>query len=536
MRYYFRKHWKSNALILLLQILFAFTAVLPNLCMMQMTQGIIDRNLDMFIFWLMLEFAVYLVMFSLNFFRGWAKSKAIRDMNNDLRADIAATLLSTSHREFHAKQTGEHLSLLTNDVTQVQNLAWNSVYGIISIVAQVVFCCFFLGQMHWSLVLFSAASSVIMLYSPKLVGKRTEHLSKENAAAQGTATSQMKDLLAGLDVLRTFGHTRRFLDGNRNASDILEAGRHKFVCSQTLANQVLSLVNLLTQFGSIMVIAILSINGTIIQGAILGGGNMVSTISSGLSEVSQLLLSIRSSRPYFEKITVHAEDIPDRLPPAAKMNTAITVTDLSFRYEEKPVLEHAFFRFEKGGKYALTGPSGCGKSTLLKLLLGWLTDYGGGILFDETDIREFTPQQLQQSMSYIEQDVYLFNTTIRDNITLGSTFSQAQLEKAIHDSALLQDLADMPMGLDTPVGEDGSNLSGGQKQRIAIARALIHNRSILLIDEGTSALDQENADIVENSLLKNPDLTLVLVSHHLSEERKSQFTKVYTLSSCPTAP
>ena len=100
----------------------------------------------------------------------------------------------------------------------------------------------------------------------------------------------------------------------------------------------------------------------------------------------------------------------------------------------------------------------------------------------------------------------------------------------MHDSALIQDLQSMPEGLDTVVGEEGRNLSGGQKQRVAIARALIHNRSILLVDEGTSALDKKNADIVENSLLANPDLTLILISHHLTEERKAQFDRVYALS------
>ena len=125
--------------------------------------------------------------------------------------------------------------------------------------------------------------------------------------------------------------------------------------------------------------------------------------------------------------------------------------------------------------------------------------------------------------------ICLFNTTIRDNITLGGGFTDAQLEEALQCSALIHDLANLPQGLDTPVGEDGSNLSGGQKQRVAIARALIHNRSILLIDEGTSALDQKNADIVEESLLRNPDLTLILVSHHLNNARKKQFTKVYQL-------
>lgn len=132
-------------------------------------------------------------------------------------------------------------------------------------------------------------------------------------------------------------------------------------------------------------------------------------------------------------------------------------------------------------------------------------------------------------MSYIEQNVFLFNSTIRDNITLGETFTDEQMEKALRDSALTGDLASMPDGLDTIVGEEGGNLSGGQKQRVAIARALIHDRSILLVDEGTSALDQNNADIVEKSLLDNPELTLILVSHHLTPERKEQFTQVYDL-------
>lgn len=162
-------------------------------------------------------------------------------------------------------------------------------------------------------------------------------------------------------------------------------------------------------------------------------------------------------------------------------------------------------------------------------MLGWLPDYTGSIRFDGRDAESFTAEQLQQKMSYIEQDVFLFNTTIRENITLGETFTEAQMAKAIHDSALDGDLANMPLGLETPVGEKGSCLSGGQKQRVAIARALIHNRTILLVDEGTSALDQKNADIVEKSLLSNPDLTLILVSHHLSSKRKVQFDRVFEL-------
>ena len=208
----------------------------------------------------------------------------------------------------------------------------------------------------------------------------------------------------------------------------------------------------------------------------------------------------------------------------------LCVKNVSLRLPESRLLTNVNFTVDKGDIVTLMGPSGCGKSTLLKLLLGWLPDYIGTISFDDVDIHTVTPAQLQQQMSYIEQNVFLFNTTIRENITLGEDFSEEQLHAAIQGSALAADLAAMPDGLDTVVGEDGSNLSGGQKQRVAIARALIHNRSILLVDEGTSALDQKNADLVEKSLLTKPDLTLILISHHLSAERRAQFDHVYELT------
>lgn len=274
----------------------------------------------------------------------------------------------------------------------------------------------------------------------------------------------------------------------------------------------------------------LSLNGIIIQAALTGTGNLCSYVSSGIKEIAALRLALASSKAYFDRITVH-DSGTDCQPKTGidLVQSTISVDSLSFEYGEKPILQNLSLQFKKGGKYALTGPSGCGKSTLLKLLLGWLPDYGGAIRFDGKDAKDFTPEQLQQQMSYIEQNVFLFNSTIRDNITLGETFTDEQMEKALRDSALTGDLASMPDGLDTIVGEEGGNLSGGQKQRVAIARALIHDRSILLVDEGTSALDQNNADIVEKSLLDNPELTLILVSHHLTPERKEQFTQVYDL-------
>ena len=226
-----------------------------------------------------------------------------------------------------------------------------------------------------------------------------------------------------------------------------------------------------------------------------------------------------------------AQEPEDGEKTADPADSTLALEHVTFGYEkERTILHNVSLTIPQGSFVSLVGESGCGKSTLLKILLGWLPGYQGKVLYDERDVRDYTPEQLQQKMSYIEQNVFLFNTTIRENITLGEHFTDEQMEKALRDSALAGDLANMPKGLDTPVGEEGNALSGGQKQRVAIARALIHNRSILLVDEGTSALDQKNADIVEKSLLSNPDLTLILISHHLSDERKAQFDHVYELT------
>lgn len=137
--------------------------------------------------------------------------------------------------------------------------------------------------------------------------------------------------------------------------------------------------------------------------------------------------------------------------------------------------------------------------------------------------------RITMQIAYIEQEVFLFNTAILDNILLGKEYDEHTLEKVLEYSALQNDIRQFENGLETIVGENGNKLSGGQRQRIAVARALYHDCSFLLMDEGTSALDKENARIIEESLLNNKELTLILISHNLSEEQKRKFDVIYQI-------
>ena len=534
MKYYLKKCWPTVTAASICMVVAYGLQVCTSLVQIQITQGLLDGDLRAFtiriILLLLTWLAVVLCLIAETFFQG----RAVRRMNNALRRDMAAGLLHKTHQEYHKQESGEYLSQFTNDVNQIEQMAWTPFFTIMGSAAQVVFGIVALASIHWLLLVISLVIALVMIFVPRLFSKRLGTVGTACAASQADSVSKIKDLLAGYDVLRFFGKDERFTSGVDAASDSMEQAKYKLTINKDGIGCGLAYVSAVCQVAVVILLGVLILNDMIPLATFMGTGTICAGVYNGLNQVSKLAVSFSASKPYFDKITIHAGEaqLPDFGLPT--LQEGITVKDVSFGYDEKkPILVHMNAEFKKGGKYALTGPSGCGKSTLLKILLGWLPGYQGKVLYDERDVRDYTPEQLQQKMSYIEQNVFLFNTTIRENITLGEHFTDEQdeqMEKALRDSALAGDLANMPKGLDTPVGEEGNALSGGQKQRVAIARALIHNRSILLVDEGTSALDQKNADIVEKSLLSNPDLTLILISHHLSDERKAQFDHVYELT------
>ena len=531
MKYYLKKCWPTVTAASICMVVAYGLQVCTSLVQIQITQGLLDGDLRAFtiriILLLLTWLAVVLCLIAETFFQG----RAVRRMNNALRRDMAAGLLHKTHQEYHKQESGEYLSQFTNDVNQIEQMAWTPFFTIMGSAAQVVFGIVALASIHWLLLVISLVIALVMIFVPRLFSKRLGTVGTACAASQADSVSKIKDLLAGYDVLRFFGKDERFTSGVDAASDSMEQAKYKLTINKDGIGCGLAYVSAVCQVAVVILLGVLILNDMIPLATFMGTGTICAGVYNGLNQVSKLAVSFSASKPYFDKITIHAGEaqLPDFGLPT--LQEGITVKDVSFGYDEKkPILVHMNAEFKKGGKYALTGPSGCGKSTLLKILLGWLPGYQGKVLYDERDVRDYTPEQLQQKMSYIEQNVFLFNTTIRENITLGEHFTDEQMEKALRDSALAGDLANMPKGLDTPVGEEGNALSGGQKQRVAIARALIHNRSNLLVDEGTSALDQKNADIVEKSLLSNPDLTLILISHHLSDERKAQFDHVYELT------
>lgn len=526
MFYYIRKEWKHNIITIILIIVCIALQISINLLTMQVLQSVIDLNWHRFLMIILIKSCCWFLNFLFMGIENHFEAKTIRNMNNDVRRDIAITMTTKKYEDFHKLDVGELISQFSNDIERIENLAWNPFYRCVEFAGSIILSIIALLTVHWSFLIAAIINALLMIAAPQMFNKKMTSLGSACTVEQAEGLNRIKDVSEGFDVLSLFGKKALFINGISDGSDRIEKPKFRISSIKGFTDVIVNIINIACQTLTNMWLALLVFNNIVFPGAMLGTGNIIGRLSSSLGNLAANRLSMTASKPYFDKITAHSYQQADH---AFIPILPVTVENISFRYGEKQVLNNVSLEVQKGGKYALTGPSGCGKSTLLKLLLGWLTDYSGTILFGGKDAKELSVEQTQRQISYIEQDVYLFNTTIRDNITLGDDFTDAQLDEAVRNSALLADLEHMSDGLDTVVGENGSALSGGQKQRVAIARALIHGCQILLIDEGTSALDQVNADIVEEHLLANPDLTLLLISHHLTDERKKQFTKVYDL-------
>ena len=209
----------------------------------------------------------------------------------------------------------------------------------------------------------------------------------------------------------------------------------------------------------------------------------------------------------------------------------IEVKNVSFSYGDAPVLDKVSTVFKKGGKYAVTGLSGSGKSTLMNVVMGLLPADSGEVTYDGVNIKKLTPEDRSRIVSIVPQDSFLFNDTIRNNVTLfEKDIPDDRIIKALESAGIRGLIESLPEGLDTVVAENGSNFSGGEKQRFSLARAILRDCPVLVLDEGTSAIDTETAKQIEKKLLEKKDLTLIAITHDVSQEHLALFVGVVRVS------
>jgi len=454
-------------------------------------------------------------------------SKAIARYKNY----VFEQLMKKNISAFWGENTNLYISALSNDTAVIENGYLGSIFTIIE--QSVLFVAALVMMFCYSpfLTLVSIGLSLLPICISILTGNRAAIAEKKVSDANETYISTLKDSLVGFSVLKSFRAEMRmcrfFAQEVQRVADAKEK-RNKL----TILIQMFSvLAGVIVQLGVFLVGAYLALSGKgVTAGTVLVFVQLLNYVLNPIGAIPSAIAELQASKQLIQKLAnaldqnVRTEGTVSKQLPV----NGIHLSDVSFGYEpEKPVLTNINFTFEPQKSYAIVGASGSGKSTLLNLLMASHNDYEGSICYDDTELREISSESLFDIISVIQQNVFIFNASIRDNITMFCEFPKEEVERAIALSGLSELISGR--GEDYLCGENGSGLSGGERQRISIARSLLKKSGILLVDEATAALDAQTAFQISDAILNLNDLTRIVVTHALEENLLKRYDCILTL-------
>lgn len=432
---------------------------------------------------------------------------------------------------FASENTAFYLSALTNDAGQVE---LNYTLSLTQLIPSLMGLAGALAMMVYNSPLLTAASLVLMLLpvaASLLCGNRLAEAEKTVSTQNESFMDMLRDLLSGFTVIKSFkaeGEIRK-LFARSNAR--LEEAKFRRRRTDYLLAMIGSAASIVAQTGVFLFGAYLAVTGQgITPGTLILFVNLVGQVVTPIQTLPQLWANRKAAKGLVEKL---AQAVQENQSASGKAVTQVLrdklqLRHVTFGYEaEKPVLQDVSLAFARGGSYAVVGGSGSGKSTLLNLLMGGYPAYQGEITLDGEELRQISPDSLYDLIAMVQQNVFVFNATLRENITLFREFPEEKIDQAIRRSGLAALMA--AKGPDYPCGENGRGLSGGERQRIAIARCLLRESPILLVDEATAALDAQTAFEVTDAILRIENLTRIVVTHRLEEGLLRRYDEIIVL-------
>lgn len=534
-RYVFQTVLQKKRLLFLniaaLIIITALQFVMPQFTQYIIDKIIPDKSMNELIYSVALMILAAVLLGIFNYFSTYYMSIMSQNSILTLRENLFRHILSLDSAYFESSKTGDLMVRLTSDINNLQSLISANMLSIIGNFFTFVGVLIFIIIVNWQMALAVSVTFPLMFFIYRIFRTRIRTAFRNARVSQADMSNQMQNTLTQIQLIKSFTNEKaegkkfdHFADQNRQY--MIEASRNQAIFSPSI-----DFVNYLGTAIILLLGSYFVIKGQLLVGQMVAYISYVAMLQSPIRSFTQLLNQIQQSLISYGRIidvigvqpqiidSPNAEDFP-------QIKQGIKLDDVSFSYSTDNVnfndgsnaLNNVTFDIPYGKTTALVGHSGAGKTTITKLLTRFYEVKSGNILFDNIPIKDIKIKSLRDNIAIVSQDVDIIDGTIRENIMYGENNIS---DEKIHQAAQMANIDDyvvsLPDGLDTQVGERGIKLSGGQKQRISIARALLKDAQVIILDEATAALDNESEKAIQhalNNLLINR--TSLVIAHRLS--------------------
>ena len=528
--------YKNKTAFVFLNISALITAFL-NIAVSWLMQQLVDvasgkNGLFTFrqLFWIVLVFfAVFIAVIIIKYFAwpGFMK-KAMRQYKEFAFGEITKKDISS----FRKEDTSLYLSALTNDAVTVETEYLEKIPDLITHTVSFILSIALMLYYSPLLTLIALALTLLPLLSSVLTGSKAAPIQKKVSDCNNNFTASLSDFLEGFFVVKSFKAEKEVISLFAKTDTELENNKSKMRKITHIIGSVGGMCGIIAQLGVFFSGAAIALSGkALTPGMVIVFVQLMNYMIAPVSTIPMLLAKKKAANALTRKLAAELEK--NRVERASEelngINKGIRLENVSFSYDDdKEILHNISLDFKAGKSYAIVGGSGSGKSTLLNLLhSGGGNRHSGRILIDDKDLNTVSAKSLYENISVIGQNVFLFNSTIEDNITMFKEFPTEKVNEAIakaHLSKLIEE-----HGSNYSCGENGKNLSGGEKQRISIARSLLRKSSLLLADEITAALDAKTAFEVSNEILDLEGITRIVVTHALDEALLKRYDEIIVL-------
>ena len=471
--------------------------------------------------------SVYVIDSSINLMQGLSMAGISQRIVKNIRKGFFDKLQKLPTSYFDANLNGDIMSRLTNDIDNISTTISSSISTLMSSSISIIGSLIMMILLSPILTIAGLITAPLVLILSKTIAKRTKIYFREQQVALGNLNAHIEESISGLEVIKAFNHEEKI---KSTFEDLNKDLRIKGYKAQIWTGYLMPLINVINNFGFALVAllgGILAVNNMITIGIIASFISYSKQFVRPLNDIANIFNTLQSALAGAERVFEvldQKEEIEDKkeCKELANVRGNIEFKDVSFGYNEDNIVLHDIsFKVEEGKSLAIVGATGSGKTTIVNLLTRFYEITKGSITIDGVDIRDYSRDSLRSNFGIVLQDTYLFSGTIKENIMYGKEdATDLEIISAAKIANAHKFISRLPDGYDTVLSEGGSNLSAGQKQLLAIARAVLSNPSILILDEATSNVDTRTELRIQQAMLNlMKGRTSFIIAHRLSTIR-----------------